>query len=187
MDWVVILSLVLLSLSFLMNGAINFCKSGWSLNDAWFPFVFALLGLTAFIIPIFINRAVWGLDVWWFSKQFRAFVDKDSNRIYWEQRFSVETMQKLYTNPKYAGRVVFFESFFIVVILSWAVSGFFPSCLLSCREFWIIASVFALTVAFLLHIPWPSHIQPKKEGLPLVLGGTKDMGKSAALPIDTDT
>ena len=165
--WSVILVLVFISLYCLVRGAIHFGCTGWKSDSEWIPVVFALIGLAVFIIPLFINRAVWGCDLFFFPKQFRYFVDEPKNQIYWQGRFSVKTMQKLYSEPEGAGWSVLFCSSVIVGILSWAVSGWYPTFfLLSYDRFWIGAPLVALLIAFLLHHPWPADVKVKNEDLP---------------------
>jgi membrane protein YdbS with pleckstrin-like domain len=176
--WTIIFVFVLLSLGCLMAGAIRFADSSLAELDNWrFPYVFALLGLTTFIIPLFINRAVWGFDIWRFAEEFKEYAKKEENRSYWERRFTLETMQKLWLDPKYAGRLVFWESSTIVLILSLAVSGY-----LSCSPtywYWLVAPLMALFLAFVLHFPWPDapryqNIDPQQLPIALQRNGKKD-------------
>ncbi len=161
--WFLILILVFLSLSSLIYGAMHLSCSGWSLETPWFPLVFALYGLTVFIIPIFINRAVWGFDVLVFSKNLKEDVKKENGHIYWDKRFTLETMQKLYLRPKCTGSWVFFPSVIYVCMLSWAVSGCYPFI----DE--VYDPIIALLVVFLTQFPWPSYINIADNKLPSTL------------------
>jgi hypothetical protein len=161
--WLLILILVFISLSLLFRGALHFNNSGLDISNPCFPYVFALFGITAFIIPIFINRAVCGLDALCFSERLREDTEDIDNRTYWERRFTVETMQKLYERPKYAGTWLFAESLALVSVLSFAVSGFYPPI------FYIIAPLVALFLALFLHWPWPSKINVDEAKLPPAL------------------
>src|SRR3990170_3435353 len=64
--WFCIIVLVGISLSALVNGALFFRQSGWQNCNYFFPLILGLIGLTIFVIPVFINRAVWGFALFWF-------------------------------------------------------------------------------------------------------------------------
>ena len=171
--WLVTLVLVLFSLCVLVWGAFRF-GSVWSCSDAGFGIKFllsfSLVGLAVFLIPVFINRAVWGCSLVICPKFFKDFVEDPNNRRYWEQRFSLETVQKLWSDPRRAGIAVGTESIVIVVILSWAVSGWFPGTLVILGTYgWIVAPLIALAVALLLHFPWPDKVRVREAELPIIL------------------
>lgn len=169
--WLLILVLVFVSLACVVSGALQFERSGWSAS-VWFPLIYALVGLAVFIIPHFINRAVWGFALLLFPKQYQDLVMRSENRIYWQMRFSPLTAQKIYIDPKYAGKQVFLESLVGVGILSWAVSGWYPNFLLSYDQYWILAPIIAMIVAFLAHFAWPEHVpNVDYENLPSSLRG----------------
>lgn len=171
--WLVTLALVLFSLCVLVWGAFRF-GSAWSCSDVGFGFKFllsfSLVGLAVFLIPVFINRAVWGWSLYCCPKFFKDFVEDPNNRLYWEQRFSIETMQKLWSDPRRAGIAVGTESVVIIVILSWAVSGWFPGTLVNLgTNWWFFAPWIALAVALVFHVPWPDKVQMREAELPIVL------------------
>lgn len=155
--WLLILGLVLVSLTGVVSGALHFEHSGWSAT-VWFPLVYALVGLAVFIIPHFLNRAVWGFALFLFPQEYRELVMRSDNRIYWQMRLSPVTARKIYSDPRYAGRQVFLESTFSVVLLSWAISGWYPTAFLSSAAYWILAPLSAIVVAFLAHFAWPEHV-----------------------------
>lgn len=155
--WSLVLLLVLISLSCVVSGALRFERSTWTAT-VWFPIVYALVGLAVFMLPHFLNRAVWGFALLLFPQQYKDLVMRSENRIYWQIRFSPSTAQKIYIDPQYAGKQVFIESLIGVGILSWAVSGWYPNVLLSYDQYWILAPVAAILVAFLAHFAWPEHV-----------------------------
>ena len=169
--WAMILFLVLISLSGLVRGAFHFGQSGWDRSE-WFPLIFGLIGLALFIVPMFINRAVWSLILFVFSEHFKLFVEEPQNQLYWEARFSIETACKLYSDPKKFGGKVFGESFVLVVFISWAVSSFYPKGELAFdvyQAFWIFAPSIALLAAGFLHWAWPADVTVDPKMLPPAL------------------
>ncbi len=168
--WLLILILILISLACVVSGAFQFGRSGWTASGV-FPLVYALVGLPVFVIPHFINRAVWGFALFFFPTQYQDFVRRPDNRIYWQMRFSPETARAIYSDPKYAGKQVCIESLIGVAILSWAVSGWYPDVFFSYDTYWILAPIVALFVACLAHFAWPEHVQHfDSADLPYTLG-----------------
>lgn len=161
--WLLIFLLVTVSFSGLVRGAINF---NMGLKEPLFPLLVSLISLTLFLIPFFINRAVWGFTLFFFPFEFKKFVSKCENRKYWDRRFTLETVQKLYMCPEYGGIWAFCESTTIVLLLSFAVSGLLPGT--------YSLYTFSVLLGFVLlgHIPWPQDIDVKYENLPPALNGT---------------
>lgn len=161
-DWLLIFFLVTISFSGLVRGAIYFKMD---LNEPSFPILVSLISLTLFIIPFFINRAVWGFTLFFFPLEFKKFVSKCENRKYLDRRFTVETVQKLYMCPEYGGIWAFCESISIVLLLSLAVSGLCPGA------YTLYVFLFLLGFVLLAHFPWPQRIKVKPENLPPTLNG----------------
>jgi hypothetical protein len=159
--WLLMITLTAISLGALVRGTLHFGHSGWQASK-WFPLVFVLVGLTAFITPVFINRAVWGFALLSFPNEYRTFVGNPDYRIYWERRVSLEAAQRFFIRPRYSGGWIFGESVAIVLVLSWAVSGIYPRGLFLSYDvfpaFWALAPSTALLVAILAHYPWPARV-----------------------------
>jgi len=174
--WGMIFILVSFSLGLLINEIVTFSPLDWKNNTILFPIVVVITGFAVFMIPIFINRAVWGFTLLICPGEFREFVKEPDNRKYWDDRYSIETTQKLYTRPKYAGSLVFIESIIIVLVLSLAVSGIFTEFFWQDQHnvnklIWIFAPLIALLIAFLFHFNWPHIVTVDYYNLPTSLGG----------------
>lgn len=170
-SWLLIFIFVGISFSSFVTGAHHFGRSGWQNDKLGFPLIFGVVGLTAFINPFFINRAIWGFALLCFPGEYRTFVSKPENRIYWERRITLEAAQKVFIRTRFCGGCIFGESTLIVLILSWASSGL-DLGLFSPRNFWILAPLIALIpFALLAHIPWPDLVHVTYQNLPSALGG----------------
>lgn len=167
--WLLIFFLVVISFSGLVCGTIHYKIE---IDDELFPILVSLIGLTLFLIPFFINRAVWGFMVFLFPFEFKKFVSNPGNKKYWDRRFTLETVQKLYMCPEYGGKWAFFNSTFIVLLLSFAVSGLYLNKFSFSPTIIIILFLILLVLVLFAHIPWPGYVNVKYENLPHTLKGS---------------
>ena len=116
--------------------------------------LYCIMGLFSFIylfIPYQINRLIWGLALYIAPDDFIYYVqDEKRKERSLMGRFSEETIKILKLKPRLCGRIIFFNSVFILVLLTLCPLIFCPKSLV-----WMLCGLIGIVaISLLAYLPY---------------------------------